>query len=124
MENHKKARPSNDSDRDELIQIIKATQKIQASADKVQSQLQAMQIEEISDDTFISIVLNGLQAPVGVSISSEAMHSSSEQLSQSVESTLKKAYHASSRIMQETMAAMLEEAGVPPERNFYRKIVK
>jgi len=80
-----------------------------------------MRIEGSSDDSFVSVILDGIQAPISVTISLQAMQCPSERLSQSVEDALKEAYRNSSRIMQSTMAAMLEEAGVPPEENFYRK---
>lgn len=89
----------------ELQEAFKKAQQVQEGAQRLQVELEEMEIEGQSEDGLVKVILSGNQEPRRVEIAAAAMESGPETLSALVTEAMQNAYREST----ETMKAKMEE---------------
>jgi hypothetical protein len=87
----------------QLTEAFKKAQQIQQDAQKLQEELDAMELEGSSADGLASIWLSGNQQPLRVRLSPELLSQGSEAVEAAVLEALKAAYERSTGTMKERM---------------------
>lgn len=90
----------------QLTEAFKKAQQIQQDAQKLQEELDAMEIEGSSPDGQASIWLSGNQQPLRVRLSPELLGMGSEAAETAVLEALRDAYERSTGTMKERMEAL------------------
>jgi DNA-binding YbaB/EbfC family protein len=89
----------------ELQEAFKKAQQVQEGAQRLQVELEEMEIEGQSEDDLVKVILSGNQEPRRVEIAAAAMENGPETLSALVTEAMQNAYRKST----ETMKAKMEE---------------
>tara|TARA_Y100001968_G_C19393728_1_gene737035 strand:- start:1099 stop:1446 length:348 start_codon:yes stop_codon:yes gene_type:complete len=89
----------------QLTEAFRKAQQIQQNAQKLQEELEAMEIEGQSEDGRTSVWLSGNQQPIKIEINEEIIKEGREAIEASVLQALKSAHELSS----ETMKTRMEE---------------
>jgi DNA-binding YbaB/EbfC family protein len=87
----------------QLTEAFKKAQQIQQDAQKLQEELDAMELEGISADGLASVWLSGNQQPLKVRLSPELLTQGSEAAEAAVLDALRAAYERSTSTMKERM---------------------
>ncbi|MEY3963730.1 MAG: hypothetical protein RLZZ106_985 [Cyanobacteriota bacterium] len=87
----------------QLTEAFKKAQQIQQDAQKLQEELDAMELEGSSADGLASVWLSGNQQPLRVRLSPELLTQGSEAAEAAVLDALKAAYERSTSTMKERM---------------------
>ena len=87
----------------QLTEAFKKAQQIQQDAQKLQDELDAMELEGSSSDGLASVWLSGNQQPLRVRLSPELLNQGSETAEAAVLEALKAAYERSTSTMKERM---------------------
>ena len=87
----------------QLTEAFKKAQQIQQDAQKLQEELDAMELEGTSADGLASVWLSGNQQPLRVRLSPELLTQGSEAAEAAVLDALKAAYELSTGTMKERM---------------------
>jgi len=87
----------------QLTEAFKKAQQIQQDAQKLQEELDAMELEGSSADGLASVWLSGNQQPLRVRLSPELLTQGSEATEAAVLDALKAAYERSTTTMKERM---------------------
>jgi len=87
----------------QLTEAFKKAQQIQQDAQKLQEELDAMELEGSSPDGLASVWLSGNQQPLKVRLSPELLAQGSEAAEAAVLEALKAAYERSTSTMKERM---------------------
>jgi len=97
----------------ELAEAFKKAQEVQQGAKKLQEELEQMEIEGISEDGTVKVVLSGNQEPIRVEISHDAVAKGAEALSELVTLAMRDAYEKSTATMRERMEELTSGLNLP-----------
>jgi DNA-binding YbaB/EbfC family protein len=97
----------------ELAEAFKKAQEVQQGAKQLQEELERMEIEGLSADGSVKVVMSGNQEPLRVEITSEAMANSPEALSELVTEAMRDAYDKSTTTMRERMEELTSGLNLP-----------
>ncbi len=87
----------------QITEAFKKAQQIQEKAQKLQEELDAMELEGKSSDGRASIWLSGNQKPIRVELAASLLSQTKEEIEQSILEALEAAYEASTSTMKERM---------------------
>ena len=87
----------------QLTDAFRKAQQIQQNAQKLQEELEAMEIEGKSKDGLVKVWLSGNQQPIRVSIDPSLLEEEKERIEESLLDALSTAYENSTATMKERM---------------------
>ncbi len=90
----------------QLTEAFRKAQQIQQDAQKLQEELDAMELEGKSADGLVSIWLSGNQQPLRVEVATELLNGSSEAAEAAILEALRNAYELSTGTMRERMEVL------------------
>ncbi|MEA5511723.1 YbaB/EbfC family nucleoid-associated protein [Crocosphaera sp. UHCC 0190] len=97
----------------ELQEAFQKAQQVQAGAQQLQEELEQMNIEGMSEDGLVKVIMSGNQEPRRVEISPDAMEKGPQALSELVTAAMKDAYAKSTETMREKMEALTSGLNLP-----------
>ena len=87
----------------QLTEAFKKAKEIQQNAQKLQDELESMEIEGKSDDEMIKVWISGNQVPLRVEVSEKIANSNKEEIEKNILEAIKKAHESSTTTMKERM---------------------
>ena len=87
----------------QLTEAFKKAKEIQQNAQKLQDELENMEIEGKSDDEMIKVWISGNQVPLRVEVNEKISNSNKEKIEQNILEAFKKAHESSTTTMKERM---------------------
>ena len=87
----------------QLTEAFKKAKQIQQDAQKLQDELENMEIEGKSDDEMIKVWISGNQLPLKVEVQENILNSNKEQIEQNILQAIQKAHELSTTTMKERM---------------------
>ena len=87
----------------QLTEAFKKAKEIQQNAQKLQDELESMEIEGESDDGMIKVWISGNQVPLRVEIDEKIFNSNKEEIEKNILEAIKKAHESSTTTMKERM---------------------
>ncbi len=97
----------------ELADAFKKAQEVQQGAQKLQEELERMDIEGKSEDGLVTVIMSGNQEPRRVTIAPEALEKGAEDLSAIVTEAMRAAYAASTETMRTKMEELTSGLNLP-----------
>ncbi len=87
----------------QLTEAFKKAKQIQQDAQKLQDELEKMEIEGKSDDEMIKVWISGNQLPLKVEVQENILNANKEQIEQNILQAIQKAHELSTTTMKERM---------------------
>ena len=87
----------------QLTEAFKKAKQIQQDAQKLQDELEKMEIEGKSDDEMIKVWISGNQLPLKVEVQENILNADKEQIEQNILQAIQKAHELSTTTMKERM---------------------
>ena len=87
----------------QLTEAFKKAKQIQQDAQKLQDELENMEIEGKSDDEMIKVWISGNQLPLKVEVQENIFNANKEQIEQNILQAIQKAHELSTTTMKERM---------------------
>ena len=87
----------------QLTEAFKKAKEIQQNAQKLQDELESMEIEGKSDDEMIKVWISGNQVPLRVEVNEKISNSNKEEIEKNILEAIKKAHESSTATMKERM---------------------
>ena len=87
----------------QLTESFKKSKQIQQDAQKLQDELENMEIEGKSDDEMIKVWISGNQLPLKVEVQENILNANKEQIEQNILQAIQKAHELSTTTMKERM---------------------
>ena len=87
----------------QLTEAFKKAKQIQQDAQKLQDELENMEIEGQSDDEMIKIWISGNQLPLRVEVQPKILNSDKETIERDILQAIQKAHELSTKTMKERM---------------------
>ena len=87
----------------QLTEAFKKAKQIQQDAQKLQDELENMEIEGKSDDEMIKVWISGNQLPLKVDVQENILNANKEQIEQNILQAIQKAHELSTTTMKERM---------------------
>jgi len=87
----------------QLTEAFKKAKEIQQNAQKLQDELESMEIEGKSDDEMIKVWISGNQVPLRVEVNEKIFNSKTEEIENNILEAIKKAHESSTTTMKERM---------------------
>ena len=87
----------------QLTEAFKKAKEIQQNAQKLQDELESMEIEGKSDDEMIKVWISGNQVPLRVEVNEKIAKSHKEEIEKNILEAIKKAHESSTSTMKERM---------------------
>ena len=87
----------------QLTEAFKKAKQIQQDDQKLQDELENMEIEGKSDDEMIKVWISGNQLPLKVEVQENILNSNKEQIEQNILQAIQKAHELSTSTMKERM---------------------
>ena len=87
----------------QLTEAFKKAKQIQQDAQKLQDELENMEIEGKSDDEMIKVWISGNQLPLRVEVNEKILSTNKEKIEENILQAIQKAYELSSTTMKERM---------------------
>ena len=87
----------------QLTEAFKKAKQIQQDAQKLQDELENMEIEGKSDDDMIKVWISGNQLPLKVEVQENILNSDKEKIEQNILQAIQKAHELSTTTMKERM---------------------
>ena len=87
----------------QLTEAFKKAKQIQQDAQKLQEELESMEIEGNSDDGMIKVWISGNQLPLKVEVKETILSSNKEKIEQNILQAIQKAHESSTTTMKERM---------------------
>ena len=87
----------------QLTEAFKKAKQIQQDAQKLQDELENMEIEGKSDDEMIKVWISGNQLPLKVEVQENILNANKEQIEQNILQAIQKAHESSTATMKERM---------------------
>ena len=87
----------------QLTEAFKKAKEIQQNAQKLQDELESMEIEGESDDGMIKVWISGNQVPLRVEVNEKISKSNKEEIEKNILEAIKKAHESSTTTMKERM---------------------
>ena len=87
----------------QLTEAFKKAKQIQQDAQKLQDELESMEIEGKSDDEMVKVWISGNQLPLKVEVQENILNSDKEKIEQNILQAIQKAHELSTTTMKERM---------------------
>ena len=87
----------------QLSEAFKKAKQIQQDAQKLQDELENMEIEGKSDDEMVKVWISGNQVPLKVEVQENILNSNKEKIEQNILQAIQKAHELSTTTMKERM---------------------
>ena len=87
----------------QITEAFKKAKQIQQDAQKLQEELETMEIEGKSEDEMIKIWISGNQVPLRVIVSENILTSNKETIERNILDAIKKAHESSTKTMKDRM---------------------
>ena len=87
----------------QITEAFKKAKEIQQNAQKLQDELEGMEIEGKSDDEMIKVWISGNQVPLKVEVQENILKANKEQIEQNILQAIQKAHELSTSTMKERM---------------------
>ena len=87
----------------QLTEAFKKAKQIQQDAQKLQDELENMEIEGKSDDEMVKVWISGNQLPLRVEVQENILNANKEQIEQNILQAIQKAHELSTTTMKERM---------------------
>ena len=87
----------------QLTEAFKKAKEIQQNAQKLQDELESMEIEGKSDDEMIKVWINGNQLPLRVEVNENIANADKEKIEKNILEAIQKAHESSTSTMKERM---------------------
>ena len=87
----------------QLTEAFKKAKQIQQDAQKLQDELERMEIEGKSDDEMVKVWISGNQVPLRVEVNETIVDSNKEKIEQNILEAISKAHESSTTTMKERM---------------------
>tara|TARA_B100000700_G_scaffold297411_1_gene362270 strand:+ start:1382 stop:1729 length:348 start_codon:yes stop_codon:yes gene_type:complete len=87
----------------QLTEAFKKAQQIQQDAQKLQEELESMEIEGSSEDNLVKVWINGNQLPLRVEIQDELINQEKIDIEQNILEAMQKAHESSTSTMKNKM---------------------
>ena len=87
----------------QLTEAFKKAKQIQQDAQKLQDELENMEIEGKSDDEMIKVWISGNQLPLRVEVNEKILNSNTDKIEQNILQAIQKAHETSTSTMKERM---------------------
>ena len=87
----------------QLADAFKKAKQIQQDAQKLQDELEKMEIEGISDDEMVKVWISGNQVPLKVEVQDSILNTDKEKIEQNILQAIQKAHELSTTTMKERM---------------------
>ena len=87
----------------QLTEAFKKAKQIQQDAQKLQDELENMEIEGKSDDEMIKVWISGNQLPLKVEVQANILNANKEKIEQNILQAIQKAHELSTTTMKERM---------------------
>ena len=87
----------------QLTEAFKKAKEIQQNAQKLQDELEGMEIEGESDDEMVKVWISGNQLPLRVEINETMLYSNKETIEKNILEAMQKAHESSTTTMKERM---------------------
>ena len=87
----------------QLTEAFKKAKEIQQNAQKLQDELESMEIEGKSDDEMIKVWISGNQLPLRVEVNENISTAKKEEIEKNILEAIKKAHESSTTTMKERM---------------------
>ena len=87
----------------QLTEAFKKAKQIQQDAQKLQDELESMEIEGKSDDEMIKVWISGNQVPLRVEVNETILNSNTDTIEQNILQAIQKAHEISTTTMKERM---------------------
>ena len=87
----------------QLTEAFKKAKQIQQDAQKLQDELETMEIEGTSDDEMVRVWISGNQLPLKVKVEETIFNTSKEKIEQNILQAIQKAHELSTTTMKERM---------------------
>ena len=87
----------------QLTEAFKKAKEIQQNAQKLQDELESMEIEGKSDDDMIKVWISGNQVPLRVEVNDKISNFNRAQIEKNILEAIKKAHESSTTTMKERM---------------------
>ena len=87
----------------QLTEAFKKAKQIQQDAQKLQDELETMEIEGKSDDEMVKVWISGNQLPLRVEVNESILSTSKEKIEQNFLQAIQKAHETSTTTMKERM---------------------
>ena len=87
----------------QLTEAFKKAKQIQQDAQKLQDELESMEIEGKSDDEMIKVWISGNQLPLKVKVQENILNANKEQIEKNILQAIQKAHESSTKTMKERM---------------------
>ena len=87
----------------QLTEAFKKAKQIQQDAQKLQDELENMEIEGKSDDEMVKVWISGNQLPLRVEVQDNILNSDKEKIEQNILQAIQKAHELSTTTMKERM---------------------
>ena len=87
----------------QLTEAFKKAKEIQQNAQKLQDELESLEIEGKSDDELVKVWISGNQLPLRVEVNEKISNTDKTQLEKSILEAMKKAHESSTKTMKERM---------------------
>ena len=87
----------------QLTEAFKKAKQIQQDAQKLQDELESMEIEGSSDDEMVKVWISGNQLPLKVEVAESILSSEKEKIEENILQAIQKAHETSTSTMKERM---------------------
>ena len=87
----------------QLTEAFKKAKEIQQNAQKLQEELESMEIEGKSDDEMIKVWISGNQLPLRVEVNESIANADKEKIEENILEAIQKAHESSTTTMKERM---------------------
>ena len=87
----------------QLTEAFKKAKEIQQNAQKLQDELESMEIEGKSDDEMIKVWISGNQLPLRVEVNANITNADKEKIEKNIFEAIQKAHESSTTTMKERM---------------------
>mgnify|MGYP003316418071 CR=1 FL=1 len=87
----------------QITEAFKKAKEIQKNAQKLQEELESMEIEGTSSDEMVKVWINGNQLPLKVEVNEIIFEAKKEEVEQSILEAIQKAHQSSTATMKERM---------------------
>ena len=87
----------------QLTEAFKKAKQIQQDAQKLQDELEKMEIEGKSDDDMVKVWISGNQLPLKVEVQENILNSNKERIEENILQAIQKAHELSTSTMKERM---------------------
>eukprot|EP00180_Rhodochaete_pulchella_P000843 Plantae.Rhodophyta-Rhodochaete_pulchella.ctg16756.p2 GENE.Plantae.Rhodophyta-Rhodochaete_pulchella.ctg16756~~Plantae.Rhodophyta-Rhodochaete_pulchella.ctg16756.p2 ORF type:complete len:165 (+),score=25.81 Plantae.Rhodophyta-Rhodochaete_pulchella.ctg16756:127-621(+) len=98
-----------------FMDTMKKAQSLASSAKDLEAQLKSTEVEAVSDDGLVRVVVTGQQVPLKVDIADELLSEGSEKVSEVVTKTVQQAHAKSVANAQERIRSLSESIGLPSQ---------